>query len=235
VFEIGNSLREARLRRGIEFAQAEQATKIRGKYLRALEEERFEQLPSETYIKGFLRTYAEYLGLDGQLYVDEYNSRFVVGDDYDRPRRSSARPQRRSRRLERNIVVAVALAAVAITTVILISAWNSGSNDKQTNKTPRTHRVVHKKAVTAPAAYLTITALAGRSSYVAIHRDGPAGRVLFNGTVRAGAPAELNGKHLWITVSSPENLTIEVGGHRVTLRGGSPKTFTVTPAGWRLD
>ena len=81
VFEIGNSLREARLRRHIEFADAEHGTKIRGKYLRALEDERFELLPSHTYIKGFLRSYAEYLGLDGQLYVDEYNSRFVVGEE----------------------------------------------------------------------------------------------------------------------------------------------------------
>jgi cytoskeletal protein RodZ len=50
VFEIGNSLREARERRDLEFAQAEQATKIRGKYLRALEDERFDLLPSETYV-----------------------------------------------------------------------------------------------------------------------------------------------------------------------------------------
>ena len=67
MFEIGNSLREARVRRGIELAQAEQATKIRSKYLRSLEEERFELLPSETYVKGFLRTYADYLGLDRQM------------------------------------------------------------------------------------------------------------------------------------------------------------------------
>ncbi len=79
VFEIGNSLREARSRRQIELPQAELATKIRVKYLRALEEERFETLPSQTYVKGFLRTYADYLGLDGQLYVDEFNSRYVSG------------------------------------------------------------------------------------------------------------------------------------------------------------
>ena len=79
------------MRRGIEFAQAEQATKIRTKYLRSLEEERFELLPSETYVKGFLRTYADYLGLDGQLYVDEFNSRFGTDDRETRPRRSSAR------------------------------------------------------------------------------------------------------------------------------------------------
>src|SRR5436309_1521369 len=59
MFEIGNSLREARLRQHLDFPQVEQATKIRGKYLRALEEEQFEVLPSQTYVKGFLRTYVE--------------------------------------------------------------------------------------------------------------------------------------------------------------------------------
>src|SRR5205814_10175686 len=83
VFEIGNSLREARMRRGVDFAPAELATKIRGKYLRALEDEQFELLPAETYVKGFLRNYAEYIGLDGQLYVDEFNSRFVSGVEHE--------------------------------------------------------------------------------------------------------------------------------------------------------
>src|SRR5919106_6101246 len=99
VFEIGSSLREARLRQGLEFAELEQATKIRGKYLRALEDEQFDLLPAQTYVKGFLRSYAEYLGLDGQLYVDEYNSRYVTGEDevpYPPGRRSAARAPRRS-------------------------------------------------------------------------------------------------------------------------------------------
>ena len=81
MFEIGLSLREARTRQGLDFPEMETRTKVRAKYLRLLEEEQFEQLPAHTYIKGFLRTYADCLGLDGQLYVDEYNSRFVVGED----------------------------------------------------------------------------------------------------------------------------------------------------------
>ena len=69
------------MRQRVNIEELEQSTKIRAKYLRALEDERFELLPSHTYVKGFLRSYAEYLGLDGQLYVDEYNSRFVVGEE----------------------------------------------------------------------------------------------------------------------------------------------------------
>src|ERR671923_2648230 len=104
MFEIGNSLREARVRQALDFPEIEHATKIRGKYLRALEDENFEQLPGQTYVKGFLRTYADYLGLDGQLYVDEYNSRYVVDHDEPlRPRRVSPRA-RQHRRVESRVL-----------------------------------------------------------------------------------------------------------------------------------
>ena len=103
MFEIGNSLRDARLRKGLDFAELEQGTKIRAKYLRALEDENFDVLPAPTYVKGFLRTYADYLGLDGQLYVDEYNVRYTSGDEVlerrIRGRGSDARrPRPRQRR-----------------------------------------------------------------------------------------------------------------------------------------
>ena len=132
MFEIGNSLREARLRRHIEFSDAEHGTKIRGKYLRALEDERFELLPSHTYIKGFLRSYAEYLGLDGQLYVDEYNSRFVIGEE-DTPVRSPRRvPAARSRRADRreSNIVLLALTAIGLVTALVIVAWRFGERGR---------------------------------------------------------------------------------------------------------
>jgi hypothetical protein len=86
MFEIGNTLREARLRRGFDIPQCEQETKIRAKYLRAMEEEQFDLMPSPTYVRGFLRTYADFLDLDGQLVLDEYESRFGgfdKGHDHD--------------------------------------------------------------------------------------------------------------------------------------------------------
>ena len=112
MFEIGNSLREARLRQGLDFPEIEQGTKIRGKYLRALEDEQFDVLPAQTYVKGFLRSYAEYLGLDGQLYVDEYNSRFVVGEEepQSRPRRSA--PPSRGVQVQSRVVLLTLLGIV---------------------------------------------------------------------------------------------------------------------------
>src|SRR5687767_10880947 len=126
MFEIGSSLKEARLRQGVDLNEAEAATKIRAKYLRALEDESFDVLPAQTYVKGFLRSYADYLGLDGQLYVDEFNSRFAHGDD-DLPTVASARrPSARSSRQVESAVVLVALAGIAAIAALVVVAWQWG-------------------------------------------------------------------------------------------------------------
>ena len=128
MFEIGNSLREARLRQSLDFGSVEAGTKIRGKYIQALEAERFDVLPGETYVKGFLRTYAEFLGLDGQLYVDEFNSRFASAEEPLAP--SSPSRQRRERRVggDSNLVV-VALAAIVAVTILVVVAFGFGSGE----------------------------------------------------------------------------------------------------------
>ena len=229
MFEIGNSLREARVRRGIDFAQAELATKIRGKYLRALEEEHFDVLPAETYVKGFLRTYAEYLGLDGQLYVDEYNSRFVIGEEQSeaRARRSAARPQQRNRRIEANVVL-IALGAIAILTVIVISAWKASGG-----KPPAAKASTTVTRTGAPAPLLTVTALRGATHLTA--RVGSArGNIAYDGTIQQGSdPISIRGHRLWMQIDSPENLRIQVRGKLVHVPGGKPKVIIVTPTGWR--
>jgi cytoskeleton protein RodZ len=74
--EIGETLREARMRQRIDMSEVEAATKIRAKYLRALESEEWELLPGPTFVKTFLRTYADYLELDSRLLVEEYKQRF---------------------------------------------------------------------------------------------------------------------------------------------------------------
>jgi cytoskeleton protein RodZ len=73
--EIGPTLREARMRARIDITEVEQATKIRAKYLRALENEEWNLLPGSTFIKSFLREYADYLGLDARSLVEEYKLR----------------------------------------------------------------------------------------------------------------------------------------------------------------
>src|SRR6266536_4809761 len=92
MFELGSTLREARVRRGIELAQVAAETRIRTRYLQALEDERFELLPGSAYAKGFLRAYSDYLGLDGQLFVDEYNARCDANGTPPAPHQLELRP-----------------------------------------------------------------------------------------------------------------------------------------------
>jgi cytoskeleton protein RodZ len=73
--DIGSTLREARMRARIDISEIETETKIRAKYLRALENEEWDLLPGPTYVKSFLRTYADALGLDGKLLIEEYKLR----------------------------------------------------------------------------------------------------------------------------------------------------------------
>jgi hypothetical protein len=70
--EIGRTLRETRTKRRIELTEAEASTKIRIRFLRAMENEEWDVLPGGSYTRGFIRTYARYLGLDGEQLADEY-------------------------------------------------------------------------------------------------------------------------------------------------------------------
>ena len=72
--EIGETLRERRMALKIDVNEVEEATKIRSKYLRALENEEYDLLPGNAYVKSFLRTYADYLGLDSRALVDDYRA-----------------------------------------------------------------------------------------------------------------------------------------------------------------
>jgi transcriptional regulator with XRE-family HTH domain len=96
--DIGESLREARVRARIDVSEIEARTKIRAKYLRALENEEWHLLPGPTYVKSFLRTYAEALDLDAKLLVDEYKLRHERLSEVELQPINAAAPGRERRR-----------------------------------------------------------------------------------------------------------------------------------------
>jgi hypothetical protein len=220
VFELGNSLREARTRHGLDLAQVELATKIRAKYLRALEDEVFEILPSETYVKGFLRSYAEFLGLDGQLYVDEYNSRY--GTDRfiaDVPRRARVH---QDRGLERKVVL-VALAGIAALTALVIAAWKYGGSDS-TNGTP--------PAVKTPAVPVSRELQlrgVGHGTFVEVHRGSKNGAIVLAATIGKGDVQRIAGTRFWLYIRRSGGLKVSLGGRRVSLPARKNVRVLVTP------
>jgi cytoskeleton protein RodZ len=237
MFEIGNSLREARLRQGLDFPEVEQATKVRSKYLRALEDEQFDILPGQTYVKGFLRTYSEYLGLDGQLYVDEYNSRYIPGDE-ETPLRAQSKSVGRNPRVESSVVL-VALAAIGILTALVVVAWRFGSDTPETaipdfsSQPPAASTAKPKSPATKPKrpaqARLTATGALG-DSWMEVYAGSQAGRLLYRGTLEAGQVLRFLRPKLFVVMGRPGNVRLRLNGRIVNLPDGEgPTSVLVTP------
>jgi hypothetical protein len=219
VFEIGNSLREARVRQGLEWGQVELATKIRAKYIRALEEEDFEVLPAGTYIKGFLRSYAEFLGLDGQLYVDEYSSRYVVNSFDDTPQR---RPRvRQDRGVERKVVLG-ALAGIAAVTALVIVAWKFGGGNNAASTPPV---LQHKTVVLPGLQFVGIK----NGTYLEVRRRSPTGAVVYQGTLRPGDAEFLVGTRFWLYIRRPAGVRFKLAGKPLSLPLHRNLKVIVTP------
>jgi hypothetical protein len=199
VFEIGYSLRAARERQGIGLPEAELATKIRVKYIRALEEEDFDALPADTYARGFLRTYADYLGLDGEIYVDEYASRFHNAEWDDEPRSARTRPRRpqRERTFERRAVVLV-LAAIAIVTALIIVAWKWGNAPAPVPALEKHHN---------QTAGLVLRGVK-TGTVVVVRRGSRTGRLIFDGTLTRGRVESFTGKRFYVHARTPSGVRI---------------------------
>src|SRR5947199_9244819 len=96
--EIGSTLREARLRAHIDITEVETRTKIRAKYLRAIENEEWDRLPGPIYAKSFLRTYSDYLGPDSRMLLDEFKRRYEHASEHDMRPMDSIASRARNRR-----------------------------------------------------------------------------------------------------------------------------------------
>jgi cytoskeleton protein RodZ len=246
VFEIGNSLREARLRQGYELPRVEADTKIRAKYLKALEEERFEVLPGETYVKGFLRTYSEYLGLDGQLYVDEFNSRFTREEEPLAPPRPTKQPAR-SRAVESNFVI-VALAGIIAVTILVVVAWKFGSTgpERSTGIPPAVNTPTGSTGTSTQKAPVTPSPASKKKTKLVLFADGgdcwlrvrsrsATGKLLYEGTLQAGQTQRfVDDKRIWLQLGAPAYLKGIVNGERIRNMPKGPAIAVVKPEGLQI-
>jgi cytoskeleton protein RodZ len=181
--EIGQTLRESRMRARIDISELEAETKIRAKYLRALENEEWDLLPGPTYVKSFLRSYADALGLDGRMLVEEYklrHERLSEGEMQPISPRSTRdrkrRTQRRSGGARRDVVVAgVVLAVFAGLIAIGQIGGGDGGGDSAAPPKPSTasttalpkHKAKAKPKKPAPTR-VTLTLSATAPVYVCL-------------------------------------------------------------------
>ena len=226
MFDIGSSLRDARVRQGLDFPELEQLTRIRPKYLRALEDERFDVLPAPTYIRGFLRSYAAALGLDGQPFVDEYNSRFAVGEDDVVVHTRRVPPPRRDRQDRESRIAVLALVAIAVVTALVIAAWRFGGPDGETVPRLETQpQATVRPTKAAGKARLAVRATVG-DTWMEVRAGSASGQLVYSGTLEQGQRKSFDGRRLHLALAKPANVSVRLGGRPTELPAGS--TFSVT-------
>jgi cytoskeleton protein RodZ len=147
--DIGATLREARTRQRIEISELESQTKIRAKYLRALENEEWDQLPGPAYVKSFLRTYADALGLDGKLLIAEYKLRHERLSDVElQPIVPVGSDRRRAPRpgIPRGLIIAMAVAGLIVALYFLGRRSDESKTAETTTAPTAAQRAKARKA-----------------------------------------------------------------------------------------
>jgi cytoskeleton protein RodZ len=236
---IGDTLREARMRQRLDIADVEARTKIRAKYLRALENEEFGMLPGPTFVKTFLRTYAEALGLDPHLLLEEYRANYESGDEVEHiqslgpPGLARDRRRRAPRPGPGSLLLLILVAVVgALVGIGLLSSDDEGSGGEAAETTPRTETTPRRdqrqerrrpRRVVLRIAPVTPT-------YVCVDR-GAGTPVIFENTI--DAPQTFRGKRLRVNLGKTD-VQIRKNGRPVPVATGpNPVGFEFTVRGRR--
>jgi cytoskeleton protein RodZ len=245
---IGEVLKRTRIRRKLDIRTVEQEIKIRAKYLRALENEEWETLPGPAYAKGFLRTYAQFLGLDGDTLVEEYRREVESSLGPDQPyhfaepvleRRLRSGEEARSRWASTApVIAAIGAATVAVLVVIGLIGGSGSEHHRHHGKA---HRHDHRKSA-ANGAEASSGSQSGPMTLSLVTHDGMEvcllpghGLPLLDAqTLAPGAeegPYEADNFRLDLDSGGAATVTLEGKPHRVSSR--RPASFAIDSGGIR--
>ncbi len=248
---IGETLREARMRQQLGIADVEASTKIRAKYLRALENEEWHALPGHTFVKTFLRTYAEMVGVDAHLLVEEYRAAHETEDDEFEVQPLAGRPAAGRRENRRRAprgppskgAVAVTLAGALVVFLLVLGILSGRSDDqgsqeagggvqrqteRQSQAKPKRRK---KRPAPSPASGVRVRVVPTVPTYVCLD-TGEGTDVVFEGTLE-GPRTFRHAKRLRVNLGK-RALGLRVNGKPVEIPASpEPVGYDMTPAGTR--
>jgi hypothetical protein len=238
--DIGATLQEARMRARVDISEVESATKIRAKYLRAIENEEWEMLPGPTFVKSFLRTYADYLGIDGRLLVEEYKLRHEpapsdaelqsLGPPLSERRRQIRPP--RPPRVPRGLIVGASIAGLLVVLVVLGSIGDDGADAPvATDTAPRTTPRARPRPRPAPRV-ARLTLIPTGEVYVCLRNA--ADKLIVNTTLTPDNGSESFRSRRFRVTAGNSNLRMRVNGRVLRVATSADAvTYEVTPRGRR--
>jgi cytoskeleton protein RodZ len=242
LFDIGATLREARQRRGLSLDDVQQSLHFRVRYLTALEEEHWDVLPGEAYTKGFLRTYAEFLGLDGSLYIDEFNERVAAQQEQAIVPESLAPRRARGSLLARAIFGVFVLAFAVFAAAAMRPSSAPGTHvdvaaAAAATPRPAVQRGMPVAPVVLPASVRAkpVTALIRATkarTWLSVRVGGPTGRELFRGFLNRGHELSYPlGRDVWMRIGRPSAVVVSLGRRTVHGLPGTPANLLLTRYG----
>jgi Helix-turn-helix domain len=237
--DIGSTLREARMRARIDISEVEANTKIRAKYLRAMENEEWDLLPGPVYVKSFLRTYGDYLGLDSRLLVDDFKRRYERPSDHELP--PVAALGRERERTARGPLLPPWVIIGAVLAIVVVALYLLGSGNKSKSPAPAglragTHKR-HRKAKTTP----TTAAPKPTTVSLALRPTGAVYVCVVDGVGKKLIPGQIFSVGQTIPSETARKLLLTLGNASVHMRvNGTPVTvppstgsigYQLTPTG----
>lgn len=264
MIDIGNTLRSARTRQGLELQDCELETRIRARYLGALEDERFEILPEPAYARGFLRSYATFLGLDGRVLVEEFDDRFggprEILEAPTPPRKMprgrriplpSASARRRGTRRRKSAIAWLLIGAVGTAVLALWAgaAWYDHPAPLTAPGGSSGHVPTASGMATTPAISSTpiggavhavlvvrLVGSPGTGSRVTVRTGGAIGRIAFDGLIPAGISRNFSSSHaLWVRMSATTGVEFYVDGRPAEIPGGVTQVLVAADGTVRGD
>jgi cytoskeleton protein RodZ len=229
---IGETLREARMRQRLDIADVEQRTKIRAKYLRALENEEFGMLPGPTFVKTFMRTYAETLGLDPHVLVEEYRATHEGQDELElQPLGppSAARGRYRGPRLGPGVLALLVLVGVVAVLVAIGLASDDGGGEQAANPATtetRTAAKPKKRQKRAVPKRVALRVVPTTPIYVCVDH-GAGTPVVFEDTIDSAQT--FRGKRVRVNLGKRDAQLWKNGKRVQVTPGGEPVGFDFTP------
>jgi hypothetical protein len=245
--EIGATLRETRMRARVDVSEIEAQTKIRAKYLRALENEEWDLLPGPTFVRSFLRTYAQALGLDDKALVDEYRRVYEQPSEIEhQPPVMASRPRRVSsatiaRGPSRGYAIAVGAIGLLIVLLLvgLLSEKKGGSSPQLSSKSAGRTRHSHRSSPHQNTGGVGQTANAGTLVALALKPSGPVWVCLIGDGTRKAIPGVTLEPSSYTPVTyHASRFTLALGNNAVTLYvNGRPESVPTTSSaiGYSID
>lgn len=227
-------------------SEVESQTKIRAKYLRAIENEEWGLLPGPVYVKSFLRTYGDYLGLDSRMLVEEFKRRYERPHDQEMAPPIASLPRERTRERERMprpplppwapiaFVLVVIVAALFIVGTVF-GGSNKSSNPKGLHATTH-HRTTPAHTQTAapapkPPQNVTLQLTPTAPVYVCLVQ-GNGKPLIFEQTFSPGETIPTYTRHKLLLTLGNANVQMKVNNKPYPVaESSSAIRFELTPTG----